>query len=76
MNDLYITPCNPIKCDHYVYGELCGRESECMPYINYQALKVLMREEKKRYAENNDYHVRAIMKSVDRVKNCKKVAIK
>jgi hypothetical protein len=57
VNDLYITPCNPMKCDHYVYGELCGKESECMPYINYQALKIKMREDKKKQAELEQYHL-------------------
>lgn len=58
MNNMYITPCNPIKCDFYVYGELCGKESECQPFIDYRALKSKMQSERKREQELKEYTIK------------------
>ena len=56
----YKTPCSPMHCDHYYYNELCGKESECQAYINYQALKVEMKRQKKEYGAYHEMKAQAV----------------
>ena len=72
MNNMYITPCNPLKCNDYVYGERCGKEETCQPYLNYEALKIHMKAEKFKETEIRDYHIKSVQHACDSVKGCKR----
>ena len=55
MNSIYDTPCSPMRCNKYVYGERCGNENDCTDYLNYQVAKILRRKEINATNDHKDY---------------------
>jgi hypothetical protein len=50
----YKTPCSPLYCTHYAIGTQCTKESECIAYTNYQALKAEIKRQKAEYGQLHD----------------------